>query len=200
MAPGHGKTQRAYLWAYRRHDLEGDPPRVVFDYPVSRAGRQAAHFLQGWQGPLLVDDAAGHQVLFQNSGIIALGCMTPARRKFFERAQATPRPIATRALRQIARRYRSAARTVDWRIAERQAFRARHAQPRRRLYHAWLVTTRLTVPDGCGAAKAIDYTLRRWPALRRYAATGHLPIDNNPAENVIRPIALGKKNGLFTGS
>jgi len=43
-------------------------------------------------------------------------------------------------------------------------------------------------------------TLRRWPALSRYAATGHLPIDNNPAENVIRPIALGKKNWLFTGS
>jgi hypothetical protein len=27
-----------------------------------------------------------------------------------------------------------------------------------------------------------------------------LPIDNNPVENAIRPIALGKKNWLFTGS
>jgi len=34
----------------------------------------------------------------------------------------------------------------------------------------------------------------------RYAETGHLPIDNNPVENTIRPIALGKKNWLFTGS
>nr|WP_262967288.1 transposase domain-containing protein [Methylobacter psychrophilus] len=33
-----------------------------------------------------------------------------------------------------------------------------------------------------------------------YAETGHLPIDNNPVENVIRPIALGKKNWLFAGS
>jgi len=30
--------------------------------------------------------------------------------------------------------------------------------------------------------------------------TGHLPIDNNPVENTIRPIAIGKKNWLFTGS
>ncbi len=30
--------------------------------------------------------------------------------------------------------------------------------------------------------------------------TGHLPIDNNPVENCIRPIALGKNNRLFTGS
>ncbi|MCX7112804.1 MAG: transposase, partial [Proteobacteria bacterium] len=40
----------------------------------------------------------------------------------------------------------------------------------------------------------------RWPALIRYAETGHLPIDNNPVENAIRPIAIGKKNWLFAGS
>ena len=34
----------------------------------------------------------------------------------------------------------------------------------------------------------------------RYSNSGDLPIDNNPGENIIRPIALGKKNGLFTGS
>jgi transposase len=38
------------------------------------------------------------------------------------------------------------------------------------------------------------------PALSRYAQRAILPIDNNPVENVIRPIALGKKNGLFTSS
>jgi hypothetical protein len=46
----------------------------------------------------------------------------------------------------------------------------------------------------------MDYTLRRWASFIRYAETGHLPIDNNPVENVIRPIALGKKNWLFAGS
>ena len=34
----------------------------------------------------------------------------------------------------------------------------------------------------------------------RYADTGHLPIDNNPVENTIRPTAIGKKNWLFIGS
>ena len=29
---------------------------------------------------------------------------------------------------------------------------------------------------------------------------GRLPIDNNPVENAIRPIAVGKKNWLFKGS
>ena len=70
--------------------------------------------------------------------------------------------------------------------------RAKHAKPRLKLYHAWLVKTRAAVPDGTGTAKAIDYTLNRWPALSRYADSGHLPIDNNPVENAIRPIAIGK--------
>jgi hypothetical protein len=56
------------------------------------------------------------------------------------------------------------------------------------------------VANGGGTAKAIDYTLRRWAALSRYATDGRLPIDNNPIENEIRPIAVGRKNWLFVGS
>ena len=53
---------------------------------------------------------------------------------------------------------------------------------------------------GQATAKAIDYTLRRWPAIARYVESGILPIDNNPVENAIRPIAIGKKNWLYAGS
>jgi transposase IS66 family protein len=54
--------------------------------------------------------------------------------------------------------------------------------------------------NGGASAKALDYTLKSWPNLIRYAHTSHLPIDNNPVENAIRPIAIGRKNWLFTGS
>ena len=64
----------------------------------------------------------------------------------------------------------------------------------------WLIATRANIADGSGMANALDYSLKRWPALCRYATAGHLPIDNNPIENDIRPIALGKKNWMFVGS
>jgi hypothetical protein len=51
-----------------------------------------------------------------------------------------------------------------------------------------------------GTAKAVEYSLKRWPALARYVEDGRYPIDNNPIENAIRPVALGKKNWLFAGS
>ena len=46
----------------------------------------------------------------------------------------------------------------------------------------------------------MDYSINRWAALSRYAGDGRLPIDNNAVENTIRPIAIGRKNWLFTGS
>lgn len=47
---------------------------------------------------------------------------------------------------------------------------------------------------------AINYALRNWDALYRYSTTGHLNIDNNLAEQSMRPIVLGRKNYLFVGS
>ncbi len=59
---------------------------------------------------------------------------------------------------------------------------------------------RPTILSNSRTANAIDYTLRRWPSLIRYADYGSYPIDNNPAKNAIRLIALGRKNWLSAGS
>jgi transposase len=198
--PGSGKTKKAYLWAYRSNGLGQGPPIVVFDYQASRAGQHAALFLQGWHGHLMVDDYAGYKALFQDKTVIELGCWAHARRKFFDLAQASGSPVAARALRHIARLYRIEAMAKGRDADARQRLRAQHAKPRLKLFRAWLLKTRAQVPSGSGTAKAIDYSLKRWDALARYAGTGHLPIDNNAIENDIRPIAVGRKGWLFTGS
>jgi len=56
------------------------------------------------------------------------------------------------------------------------------------------------LPDSSATAKALDYSLRRWIALTRFAGDGQLPVDNNWIENQIRPIAIGRSNWLFAGS
>ncbi|MBN2866367.1 MAG: transposase [Thiotrichales bacterium] len=66
--------------------------------------------------------------------------------------------------------------------------------------HNWLMHHLPKTATGSTLTKAMDYLLRRWEAYTCYADTGHLPIDNNPVENAIRSIALGKKNCLFTGT
>lgn len=48
--------------------------------------------------------------------------------------------------------------------------------------------------------KACLYGIKHWDNLLAYLHNGDLEIDNNLAENAIRPIALGRKNYLFAGS
>ena len=48
--------------------------------------------------------------------------------------------------------------------------------------------------------KAIRYSLKRWDQLNAYLYDGILEPDNNKVENIIRPLALGRKNYLFAGS
>ncbi|WP_369601636.1 transposase [Hahella sp. SMD15-11] len=45
--------------------------------------------------------------------------------------------------------------------------------------------------------EAIGYTLKYWDTLTTYLENGCLPIDNNGAENGIRPFVIGRKNWLF---
>ena len=65
---------------------------------------------------------------------------------------------------------------------------------------AWLLELRSNVLGNTGTAKAIEYCLKRWQAPARYVDDGRYPIDNNPIESAIRPVAVGRKNWLFAGS
>jgi hypothetical protein len=108
--------------------------------------------------------------------------------------------MALEALQRIGTLYAIEAEGKGLGIEARQHLRAAKSQPALDVLHDWLRQTRVRTANGGASAKALDYTLKRWPALIRYAETGHLPIDNNPVENSIRPLAIGKKNWLFAGS
>lgn len=197
--PGKGKTKRAYLWVYRSNDLEPGPGITVFDYQTGRSGAHARAFLDDWKGHLVVDDYAGYKALF-TQGVIEVGCMAHARRKFFELHAANQSAVAAQALLRIAQLYEIESRGKMLTCDARKHLRTSEALAKLQDMHEWMLSTRQGVANGSSLAKAMDYSLKRWVALSRYARSGDLPIDNNAVENVIRPIAVGKKNWLFTGS
>ena len=49
-------------------------------------------------------------------------------------------------------------------------------------------------------AKAANYLRNNWPELSRYLADPSCPIDNNETEQLMRQVAVGRKNWLFVGS
>jgi transposase len=179
LAPGSGKTKRAYLWAYRSNDLEAkhDPPIIVFDYQPNRSGEHAQHFLRHWRGTLMVDDYVGYKQLFARGPITELGCMAHARRKFFDLHAANGSRIAAQALEQIGELCAIEREGKQLDTEARRQLRRHQAQPKLEQLHDWLRTTRITAAEGSALAKALDYSLKRWPALVRYAQSGDLPID-----------------------
>jgi transposase len=56
------------------------------------------------------------------------------------------------------------------------------------------------VPPTSATGKALNYLNREWKKLIRYLDDGRLEIDNNGAENAIRPFVVGRKNWLFSAS
>ncbi|KUJ92348.1 MAG: tnpC4 [Pseudomonas sp. 63_8] len=198
LTPGEKKTHRAYVWAYATSQFS-DVAAVVYDFSPSRAGEHARNFLQDWKGKLVCDDFGGYKASFE-LGVTEIGCMAHARRKFFELHATNKSQLAEQALRYIQLLYEIEHEVRDLEPDLRRRIRQEKAVPVMDALHAWMITQRLLVHDGSAISKALDYSLKRWTALSRYLDDGAVPIDNNWAENQIRPWALGRKNWLFAGS
>jgi transposase len=194
--PGSGRMHRSYLFVYR---TAIGPPIVLFDFCTSRSGEHARRFLGDWRGTLMVDDYGGYKALFRG-GITELGCWVHVRRKFFEQYKASGSTLAMEALARIAMLYRVEDEASQMDASARQVYRQHHALPVLQAFKTWLVQQRKTIVGNSKTAKAVDHALKRWDALTRYVEDGRYPIDNNPVENAIRPIALGRKNWLFVGA
>lgn len=80
---------------------------------------------------------------------------------------------------------------------EIEKLRKQEAYPILRAFEVWLEENRSAVLPSSLIGKAIKYTYGIYPRLARYVIDGRYRIDNNLAENAVRPLALGRKNYLF---
>ena len=198
LKPGNKKTHRAYLWAYAPGAFE-DLKAVVYDFCESRAGEHARAFLGDWSGGLVCDDFSGYKASFGES-ITEVGCMAHARRKFFDLHASNKSEIAQQALTYIAQLYKVERENKNLSADQRLRVRQTESKPLLDALHQWMLLQRHLITDGTATAKALDYSLKRWVALSRFAQDARLPIDNNWIENQIRPIAIGRGDWLFAGS
>jgi transposase len=199
LAPGRGKTKRAYVWVYRTTNFV--PQRaVLFDFCTSRGGEHPQRVLQNFSGTLVSDDYSGYHRLQRQGAITGALCMAHARRKLFEAHKLNGSQIAGHAVALIARLYEVEREAREFEAAQRLLLRQSRAKPVADELHAWLLQKRQTLAKADITAKAIDYSLSNWHALTRHLDDGHVPIDNNAVENSIRPLSVGRKNWLFVGS
>jgi hypothetical protein len=154
-----------------------------------------------FSGYLQADAAPAFDDVYRNLPIIEVGCWAHARRRFKEAMRTSPKEAA-QVVVWIGELYgleRSAKKNaLD--DAQRQALRQQRARPILNRIRAYLQETAITALPKSPLGDAIGYALRQWEALIRYTDDGSLEIDNNGAENALRPLCLGRKNWLNFGS
>ena len=190
-------THTGYYWVYQCNANK----LVLFDYRTGRGREGPQSILKEYKGYLQTDGYIVYEDFDKNPDIIVFDCMAHARRKFSE-ALANDQSRAEHVLAEIQKLYAIERQLTDNNITgkDKLDYRKEQALPILKELLVWMQKAYAEVLPSSAIGKAIAYSLSRWDKLSLYATTDFLSIDNNPVENSIRPVAVGRKNYLFAGS
>ena len=189
---------QGYMWVYR------NPIKrlVLFEYNKGRGLNAPLKFFENYQGTLQSDGYQVYQALAKvNSDITLLGCMAHARR-YFEKALDNDPLRAEHVLLLIQQLYRMERKAKERKSSVEviKRYRLTYALPIIQEIETYLKQEINLVLPKSPIGKAMAYTINIYENLKRYLYDGRYEIDNNMIENSIRPLAIGRKNYLFTGS
>ncbi len=200
--PNKTAQSKSYLWVQRGGSPE--MPVILFDYDPSRSQAVPKRLLEGFKGYLQTDGDDGYNAVVINGKLTHVGCWAHARRKFSEAVKAQgknkKKGKAHRGLALIQTLYKIEKQARPLTATERAAYRKQHAQPVLDKLREWLDQSLPQVPPKTTVGKALNYLHNEWDKLITYLEDGRLMIDNNGAENAIRPFVIGRKNWLFSHS
>ncbi len=197
----------ARLWVASSSPRDG--PWTVYDFTLGRGGKWPRRFFTDYSGAIVCDAYSGYDGLEDETGRIQLyGCWAHARR-YFLKAHRSSHPLEgaeyialIRQLYQVEREIQDGDGGLTRAQADerRLALRTEKSAPILASIRERMDAQLASVQPGSALGKALSYTDNNWDRLKAYAEDPRLPIDNNPAEQMIRPIAVGRKNWLFFGS
>ena len=189
---------QGYMWIY---NAPCDKLRL-FDYRKGRDQTGPKQMLEEYTGILQVDGYVVYEKLFGNHpDILLVYCMAHARRKFvdalkYDEQKATYVLERMQILYALEKQMREEG--LDW--EEKTKLRQEMSVPVLLELKEWMQRQLPLIIPKSPLGQAIAYCLPRWEGLSAYALHGQIEIDNNLAENVIRPLAIGRKAFLFAGS
>lgn len=139
LKPGLGRAHRAYLWSYSSSEYD-ELPAVVYEFAHSRSGLHAREFLGSWSGKLVCDDYSGYKALSER-GVIEIGCMAHARRRFHDLYANYRSDIGEEALRHFTTLYEIEREARERRLDAyaRRQLRQQRSKPIAETLRQWLM-------------------------------------------------------------
>ena len=198
---GRNAGTKSQMWVYRSGSMCNAPAVILYDYEKTRSSEHPKKFLGSFSGKVMCD---GYQVYRSmekenTNGLRVHVCWAHARRKFAEYVKSMGKDeakgsVAAQALALIAQIYHEENKLTEVSDEERLDGRQKVVRPLCEAFFAWLKTKQDEVVPKTQTGKAITYCLNQEEYLLRFLEDPQVPIDNNIAEQSIRPFCIGKNN------
>lgn len=198
---GREGMHKNYMWVYRSGSTRKANQAVLYDYQKTRKADAPHEFLSDFDGKLVCD---GYQVYHtlenrEDTNFKVAGCWAHARRPFAqvyqslgeEKATGT---VAAEALVQIQNIYHTDNQLLKLPPSERKKRRKTLVKPLVDTFFEWCRNSIDRVPPSSETADGIKYCINQEKYLRVFLDDPQIPLDNNLAEQAIRPFCVGKKN------
>ena len=201
--PGGKKT---YMWVYRNRPLRGTHPIVLFDWQSSRRTDHPREFLQSFSGTVVTD---GYQVYHklgkERPDLKVAGCWIHARRPFADFIKsvglsAAKGSVAQNAYDKISEMLHIDNDFDDLSASDRKKQRQLLLSEKVDAYFAWVKQKYAQITHNSTIGRALAYSINQETYLRAFLSDGNIPMDNNYAEQAIRPFTLGRKNFVLIES
>lgn len=180
----------AYNWVFRSVPCQG-PTIILFHSSLSRSQSVLATFITDFKGMIICD---GYSAYGNLPDITYANCWAHARR-YWHQVDSKQGQIGVDYCDQL---YRLERKFKKLRPGKRRKARQKYSKPIVEKFFKWIDKSPFFGKSTL--AKAAGYTLKRMDALKAFLFDGRIEIDNNPAENAIRPNVIGRKNWLFSVS
>lgn len=198
--------KKTYMWVYRNRPLRGTHPIVLFDWQPSRHSDHPREFLKTFSGTVVTDGyQVYHKLAKERWDLKVAGCWVHARRPFAEFIKsvgqdASKWSIAQEAYSLITEIMHIANTFDDFSATERKKQRHLVLSEKVDAYFAWAKQKYSQVTHNSTIGKALAYSINQEDYLRVFLSDGNVPMDNNYAEQAIRPFTIGRKNFIMIES
>jgi len=158
--------------------------------------------LAGYRGYLQCDGYSVYDKIGADPNITLAGCLVHARRKFHE-ALDSDKKRSEKVLaifREIYLKERNIKEQTGDDHQQRKILREQQIRPLLKQIKDRITQEQHHVLPKSSIRKAMVYFVNQYPKLEAIFEDGRIELDNNRIENVIRPMAIGRKNYLFCGS
>lgn len=200
--PARKAQQKSYMWLHSTSGLDGEPPIMLYEYQMTRAGYHPEKFYKSFTGKYIICDGyQGYNKL--PAGIIRCGCLAHFRRYFYEAIPAEGR--------KAGRSSSPAAKIVNLCseifTIEREFIGLSHKERKQKREESkehqiwkeiWSSLDTMSASSGSRLGKAITYAQNQKSFMENYFLDGRIPVSNNFMESCgARPYAVGRKNFYF---